>query len=188
MLYWQPTKKPRGANALSRNDNDGRVPSQMYVLSAGLAAQHLWPEREVPRPLAAAPRSRGLRGLFRSLPRWSGNTRAGSLDTSEIGNQPVEQTRHATSVSCSFTPFCDHCVLLPNGGVVACCMDYSVKRKIGNLIEGDYFSLFSSRGMAELHSENTKPGYGDKTICSRNRAIRYEIAPDQGQYWRASRG
>ena len=97
--------------------------------------------------------------------------------------------RHATPVSCSFTPFYDHNVLLPNGDVVICCMDYSVKHKIGNLIEGDYFSLFSSRGMAELHSENTKPGYSDKTICkSCNRAIRYEIAPDQRQYWRASRG
>jgi hypothetical protein len=29
-------------------------------------------------------------------------------------------------------------------------MDYSVKHNICNLIEGDYFSLFSSRGMAEL--------------------------------------
>ena len=141
------------------------------------------------------PRSRRLRGLFRSrlfrsLPRWSGHTRAGSLDTSAIGNQPVEQTlRHATPVSCSFTPFYDHNVLLPNGDVVICCMDYSVKHKIGNLIEGDYFSLFSSRGMAELHAENTKPGYSDKTICkSCNRAIRYEITPDQRQYWLPSRG
>jgi hypothetical protein len=135
------------------------------------------------------PPTRRLRGLFRSQPRWSGYTGAGSLDTCAIGNQPVEQTRDATPVSRSFTPFYDRNALLPNGDVVICCMDYSVKRKIGNLIEGDYFSLFSSRGMAELHSENTKPGYSDKTICkSRNRAIRYEIAPDQGQYWRASRG
>jgi hypothetical protein len=136
------------------------------------------------RPLAAAPRSRRLRGPFGSLPRRSGHTRAGSLDTSAIGNKPVEQTRRATSVSCSFTPFYDQNVLLPNGDVVICCMNYSVKRKIGSLIEG----LFSSRGMAELHSE-TKRGYSDKTICkSGNRAIRYEIAPDQRQYWRASRG
>jgi hypothetical protein len=189
MLYWQPTKKPRGTNTLSRNDNDGRVPPQMYLLSAGLAAQHLWPEREVPRPLAAAP---PISQTARSVPVVAEVVRLHArwlLDTSAIGNQPVEQTRHATSVSCSFTPFYDHNVLLPNGGVVICCGDYSVKRKIGNLIEGDYFSLFSSRGMAELHSENTKPGYSDKTICkSRNSAIRYEIAPDQGQYWRASRG
>jgi len=150
--------------------------------------------RNLVRSLPLA-RSRRLRGLFRSrllrsLPRWSGHTRAGSLDTSAIGNQPVEQApRHATPVSCSFTPFYDHNVLLPNGDVVICCMDYSVKHKIGNLIEGDYFSLFSSRGMAELHTENTKPGYSDKTICkSCNRAIRYEIAPDQRLHWRASRG
>jgi hypothetical protein len=138
------------------------------------------------------PRSRRLSGLFRSLPvpQWSGHTRAGSLDTSAIGSQPVEQTpRHATPVSCSFTPFYDHNVLLPNGDVVICCMDYSVKHKIGNLIEGDYFSLFSSRGMGDLHAENIKPGYSDKTICkSCSRAIRYEIVPEQRQYWLASRG
>jgi len=133
-----------------------------------------------------------LRRLFRSLPlpRWSGHTRAGSLDTSAIGDQPIEQTpHHTTPVSCGFTPFYDHNVLLPNGDVVICCMDYSVKHKIGNLIEGDYFSLFASRGMAELHAENTKPGYSDKTICkSCSRAVRYEIVPDRRQFWQASQG
>jgi hypothetical protein len=136
------------------------------------------------------PRQSGrIRDLFRSVPRWTGHTRAGSLDASEIGNQPVEETpRHASPVSCSFTPFYDHNVLLPNGDVVICCMDYSVKHKIGNLIENDYFSLFASKGMAELHAENTKPGYSDKSICkSCSRAIRYELAPDQNQFWQASR-
>jgi hypothetical protein len=129
-----------------------------------------------------------LYNLVRSLPGWSGHTRAGSLDSSELGTQPVEQTpRYASPVSCGFTPFYDHNVLLPNGDVVICCMDYSVKHKIGNLIENDYFSLFASKGMAELHAENTKPGYSDKTICkSCSRAVRYELASEQRQFWRAS--
>jgi hypothetical protein len=121
-------------------------------------------------------------------PLFTRNCAISSARCRQIGNQPVERTHHATSVSCSFTPFYDHNVLLPNGNVVICCMDYSVRRKIGNLMKGDYFLLFSSRGMAELHSENTNPGYSDKTICkSCNRAIRHKIAPDQRQYWRASR-
>jgi hypothetical protein len=131
-----------------------------------------------------------LRNLVRSLPRWFGHTRAGSLDTSEIGAQPVENTpRHSSPVSCGYTPFYDHNVLLPNGDVVICCMDYSVKHKIGNLIANDYFSLFASKGMAELHAENATPGYSDKSICkSCSRAIRYELAAEQRQFWRAKGG
>ncbi len=130
-----------------------------------------------------------LQNLVRGLPAWMGHTRAGSLDTSEIGPQPVENTpRHQSPVSCSFTPFYDHNVLLPNGDVVICCMDYSVKHKIGNLIESDYFTLFASKGMAELHAENTRPGYSEKSICKNcSRAVRYELAADQRQFWRASR-
>jgi radical SAM protein with 4Fe4S-binding SPASM domain len=130
-----------------------------------------------------------LQNIVRSLPQWSGHTRAGSLDTAQVGAQPIEITPHYTSpVSCGFTPFYDHNVLLPNGDVVLCCMDYSVKHKIGNLMENDYFSLFASKGMAELHAENTRPGYSDKSICkSCSRAVRYELASEQRQFWRASR-
>jgi hypothetical protein len=130
-----------------------------------------------------------LQSTLRRLPPWIGHTRAGSLDTSEIGNQPVETTpQHATPVSCSFTPFYDHNVLLPNGDVVLCCMDYSLKHKIGNLIESDYFSIFGSREMAELHARNTRPGYDDQSICkSCTRAIRYEVAPHSRQFWAVAR-
>lgn len=130
-----------------------------------------------------------LRKIVASLPGWAGHSRAGSLDTSEIGAQPIETTPHYSSpVSCGFTPFYDHNVLLPNGDVVICCMDYSVKHKIGNLLEGDYFSLFSSPGMGELRAENTRPGYSDKSICkSCSRAVRYELASEQRQFWRISR-
>lgn len=130
-----------------------------------------------------------LRKTISALPGWAGHTRAGSLDTAEIGTQPVETTPHYTSpVTCGFTPFYDHNVLLPNGDVVICCMDYSLKHKIGNLIDNDYFSLFGSPGMAQLHAENTKPGYSDKSICkSCSRAVRYELASEQRQFWRTSR-
>jgi hypothetical protein len=63
-------------------------------------------------------------------------------------------------------------------------MDYSVKHKIGNLLEGDYFSLFASKGMAELHAENTKPGFSDKSICkSCSRAQRYELVGQEKKFW-----
>ena len=128
-----------------------------------------------------------LRDLVSALPPWAGHTRAGSLNTTEVGSQPVEGTPHHSSpVTCSFTPFYDHNVLLPNGDVVICCMDYSLKHKIGNLIEGDYFSLFGSSEMGELHAENTRPGFSEKSICkSCSRAVRYTLASEQQQFWRA---
>lgn len=127
-----------------------------------------------------------LVNIVRSLTQWRGNARAGALDTSDLGAQPVEEVpQHATPVSCMYTPFYDHNVVLPDGSVVLCCMDYSVKHRIGNLISGDYFSLFASQEMTNLRAENAKFGHSNKTICkSCSRAIRYEIVPEQKQFWK----
>lgn len=38
----------------------------------------------------------------------------------------------------------DNPVLLPNGDVILCCMDYGLKHKLGNLLESSYESLFQS--------------------------------------------
>lgn len=38
-----------------------------------------------------------------------------------------------------------HNVLLPNGDVVLCCMDYGMKHILGNLLSSDYNSLFLSK-------------------------------------------
>ncbi|MGD0720920.1 MAG: SPASM domain-containing protein [Roseiarcus sp.] len=130
-----------------------------------------------------------LRRTIGALAPWVGHTRADSLDVDQVGGQAVEATpRHRAPVTCGFTPFYDHNVLLPNGDVVLCCMDYSLKHKVGNLIEDEYFSIFGSPGMARLHSENARPGYSEKSICkSCSRAVRYELA-DQRQFWRVARG
>jgi sulfatase maturation enzyme AslB (radical SAM superfamily) len=37
-----------------------------------------------------------------------------------------------------------HNILLPNGDVLLCCMDYGMQHVLGNLVTGDYESLFSS--------------------------------------------
>ena len=129
-----------------------------------------------------------LRKTVAALPPWVGHTRAAALDTEQIGAQAFEATpRHATPVTCGFTPFYDHNVLLPNGDVVLCCMDYSLKHRVGNLIDDDYFSIFASPGMAQIHAENTRPDYSEKSICkSCSRAVRYELA-GQRQFWRVAR-
>ena len=44
----------------------------------------------------------------------------------------------------------NHNVLLPNGDVLLCCMDYGMKHMLGNLISSDYTSLFNSEEFHKL--------------------------------------
>jgi hypothetical protein len=43
-----------------------------------------------------------------------------------------------------------HNILLPNGDVVLCCMDYGLKHTLGNLIFSDYSSLFNSKDFMKV--------------------------------------
>ncbi len=47
-------------------------------------------------------------------------------------------------------PCMDHNVLLPNGDVVLCCMDYSLKEKLGSLLETPYEKLFEGEGFQRI--------------------------------------
>jgi hypothetical protein len=114
---------------------------------------------------------------------WEGLDRAGNVDP----DIHVPHTHHVGPVSCSFTPFYDHNVVFPNGDVVLCCMDYSTKHRVGNLLTGDYYSIFESPGMGRLRAENAKVGPAD-TICkSCNRATTYRQKPGDNQFWEVSR-
>lgn len=121
-----------------------------------------------------------------SLPPWIGNARAGTLDEGGLHGQPVEEIpEHSTPLGCSFTPFYDHNVILPNGDVVLCCMDYSLKNKIGNLLTDDYWSLFASPGMNALRVANMHYGRSESICRKCSRATRYDRAPGANQFWEA---
>jgi hypothetical protein len=95
---------------------------------------------------------------------WVGNTRAGNVVPPS--GQPSGQTPHHNSaVVCSFTPYYDQNVVLPNGDVVLCCMDYSVKHRLGNLLEQDYFEIFSGGAIGELQSVNMRPAFSERSLC-----------------------
>jgi hypothetical protein len=124
-----------------------------------------------------------VRRIIDNVGDWIGNDRAGVLNKEGIAGQPIEAPLEITTpVACSYTPFYDHNVLLPNGDVVLCCMDYSRKHKIGNLVEGDYWSLFSSKGMNDLRNGNMR--FDGATICKNcTRALRYDLSPNLRQTW-----
>ena len=54
---------------------------------------------------------------------------------------------------------------MPNGDVLLCCMDYSYKHRIGNLMEGSYYDLFRSAELAEIRVSNMQPTPDKCSIC-----------------------
>jgi radical SAM protein with 4Fe4S-binding SPASM domain len=100
------------------------------------------------------------------LGKWHGHTRAGSLDESNVGDQKlVESPRHELPVTCHSTPFYDNNVLLPNGDVVICCMDYNLKHVIGNLLQQDYYDIWNNTAFLKLADTNRRQGFSNESIC-----------------------
>lgn len=115
---------------------------------------------------------------------WSALNRAGNLDHSLVGEQVVEDVvRHSVPVTCTYSPFYDQNVLLPNCDVLLCCMDYSCKHVLGNLLESDYYDLFKGDAMGHVTSENMR--YGDvDTICRQcSRARKHDLVDGAQQFW-----
>lgn len=97
---------------------------------------------------------------------WYGHTRAESLSLNDT-NKPfvAEAIKHVNPVTCRSTPFYDHNVVLPNGDVVLCCMDYGLTTIIGNLLTQSYEELYLSDTMINLMKENRKGGWSKCSIC-----------------------
>jgi hypothetical protein len=97
---------------------------------------------------------------------WVGHTRADSLDPEQVKGQALSITpRHEFALTCKSTPFYDRNVLLPNGDVVLCCMDYDLKHIIGNLLEQTYDEIFESKPLKDLIAHNEALGFTKCSIC-----------------------
>lgn len=71
--------------------------------------------------------------------------RAGNLD---VGFKPQKLKG---KIICSSTGRkLDNNVLLPNGDVILCCMDYGLECKIGNLLESSYEELFKTNAFKKI--------------------------------------
>ena len=119
---------------------------------------------------------------------WIGHTRAGNVPREAVGQQAMaEMPEHHGAVSCSFTPFYDQNVCLPNGDVVLCCMDYSLKHKVGNLLEQDYYKMFAGPGLAQLVAENMKLGFSRASLCKTCDFARVHRVGPTKEYWHSPR-
>ena len=77
-------------------------------------------------------------------------TRAGNLSNENEIFEGQKVPKKTGAIYCNAAPDINHNVLLPNGDVVLCCMDYGMERKIGNLFKQSYESLFVSDEYNEI--------------------------------------
>ena len=107
-----------------------------------------------------------LQGFVGKLPGWVGHTRADSLNAEQVVGQPISLTPMNTfSLTCKSTPFYDRNVLLPNGDVVLCCMDYNLKHIIGNLLEQTYEEIMNGEKLAQIIEWNEEDKFNKCSIC-----------------------
>jgi len=107
-----------------------------------------------------------LQSMIGKLPGWQGHTRADSLNTEQVAGQVLSLTPMNTfSLTCRSTPFYDRNVLLPNGDVVLCCMDYNLKHIIGNLLTQTYEEIFKGKPLLDLIAINEEPKFSKCSIC-----------------------
>ncbi len=107
-----------------------------------------------------------LQHLGIQLYNWFGHDRAGSLNKEQVKDQPVNFiTKHEKPVVCGKAEKYNQTVLLPNGDVVLCCMDYDNKHILGNLLVQNYDDLFIGPEMQMILEENAKSCYSDLSLC-----------------------
>lgn len=108
-----------------------------------------------------------IEGFARPTYQASLHTRADSLNVEQVKGQPIEiSSKHSKKITCKSTPFYDRNVLLPNGDLVLCCMDYNLKHIIGNILTTTYEEIFNkSEVLIKLIEINETEQYSDCSIC-----------------------
>lgn len=97
---------------------------------------------------------------------WKGHTRGGNLDDTAAEKIGALTTPcNDFSLCCGRTVFYDHNVVLPNGDVSLCCMDYSLEHVIGNILTSNYWDIFSSPKLQKLRTLNQKPEFSRESLC-----------------------
>ena len=109
--------------------------------------------------------------IEKKLPRsaFKGVRRAGSLNEKLVKEQSLfDAVEWKSAIRCASTPFYDHNVILPDGRVLLCCMDYGIKHVLGNLFEQNYTDLFKSDEMRIIQSSNMSlnPEIKKQSICT----------------------
>jgi radical SAM protein with 4Fe4S-binding SPASM domain len=100
--------------------------------------------------------------------RWdiAAHDRAGLLNKEQVKGQVIKLTpRHEGPVVCGKTILYNQGVLLPNGEVLLCCMDYDKKHVMGNLLTDSYDDILNGPAMQKLLELNKLPHFTNETLC-----------------------
>ena len=100
--------------------------------------------------------------------RWdiAAHDRAGLLNKEQVKGQVIKITpRHEGPVVCSKTTLYNQGVLLPNGEVLLCCMDYDKKHVMGNLLADSYDDILNGPAMQKLLELNRLEHFTNETLC-----------------------
>lgn len=146
---------------LPDRDSNARIPvtkQYLEVLSAILQHTSLTPHLSAMGPLHE-----------QIVPLLEGRVVSNQMEElySRGGSVDCGHKRHATgAIYCSRCPSLQQNVLLPNGDVLLCCMDYGLEHRLGNLLRDSYSDLHRSPAMDRLRRAQQDPAAGD-VLCRR---------------------
>lgn len=97
---------------------------------------------------------------------WEGHDRAGTLPLDQVQEQKVNiAPKHDMPIRCGKTPRYDQNVVLPNGDVVLCCMDYERKHVLGNLKNNTIDEIRKQQPFKDLLAENARSCFSNNSLC-----------------------
>ena len=95
-------------------------------------------------------------------------SRAGTLQTNEVILKTID-----SPIICGRSIFYDRNVVLPNGDLLLCCMDYGMQHILGNILEEEYLSILKCNS---IHALNGLFG-SNNSICKKcHAAIAYGMS------------
>ena len=97
---------------------------------------------------------------------WYLHTRANNVDVIKIKESTYNPApRYEFVTECTRERDYRANVLLPNGDVVLCCMDYGLKHKLGNLLTDTYDQLMNGAEMNKVKRLAGSIAYTDDLLC-----------------------
>ena len=102
--------------------------------------------------------------------------RAGNVQNEDVAHRHIVGQIICSECGCEF----NHNILLPDGTVLLCCMDYGMKHVLGDLYENSYESLFCSKEVNAI-KENIQQNDGEilcrscSNACSNQEIAKYYI-------------
>jgi hypothetical protein len=123
--------------------------------------------------------------VIETLPPFRGISRAENLDRDAFRpGALLAAVRQEHALLCASTPFFDHNVLLPNGDVLLCCMDYGRQHVVGNLLRQSYEAIHSGVALGGIRLQAMTPSDGAAVPAMPQRRLpqaagRHTLAPDR---------